>query len=158
MKKYIIPILLIAIMLIAAPRPAHAVFALGDKTLTHGGFRVDIFTQSSTGLTVIQDVFEPQQITGIFTWSIYIKNTGAVLTDLNVLIYYEDADWAKAPINLVDAQPFASAWNSTCTTTLATGATCAVGVNAAAALGFVKVTASAATATNITVVLLTRNL
>lgn len=157
MKKYILPILLIAVMLIAAPRPARAAFELGDKTLSHGGFGVDIFTQSSTGLTTIQDVFEPHQITGIFTWSLYVANTGSnALTDLNILIHREDGTWTKAPLNLVDAQTVNGSWNASCTTTLASGSVCVVGVTVSAALGWLKVTASAGTATDLTVVLFTR--
>lgn len=159
-KRLATIILVAALTLIASPRPAEAAFVLGDKTLDDsGGRKVDIFTQSSTGLTTIQDVFEPQQITGMFTWTLYVHNTGAhALTDLNILINYEDDNWAKAPINLVDAQPTASDWNNACTATLASLAICNVGVAASEPLGWLKVTASAGTTAELTITLLTRDL
>lgn len=144
------------ICLTGAPREASAAFVLGDKTVASAGRRAQKFTQSSTGLVAIQDVFEPQQITGLFTWTMYIHNTGTkALTDLNVLIHYENDNWAKAPFNLVDAQPLPPDFNVACTTTLAADTVCAVGITASAALGWVKVTASAGTATNMTIILYT---
>ena len=151
-------ILAIALLaLIAAPHDAHAAFELGDKTLDRTvGLRAQKFTQSSTGLTTIQDVFEPQQVNGHFTWTLYIHNTGAAaLTDLNVVTYYENDNWIFANNNLVDSDPSNANWNAGCVNTLPAGSVCQLGVTASASFGWMKVTAAAGSATNITVVLFT---
>ena len=153
----IIQLLIITIMLtfFVAPEPASAAFALGSKTLSKfEGRKVDVFTQLSTGLTTVQDVFEPHKVSGNFNWTLYIHNTGAAaLTDLNVLVHYENDNWDDATLNFVDAIPSGTAWNNGCTITLAADTVCQIGTTAAPTLGYMKVTASAGSDTNLTIIM-----
>jgi len=150
MKRIISSGIIILTFLLLGVYVALGVYSLGTKSTTLEAQNVQLITQTCTDVTTKADCLAAINISPYAAWSVTIKNNGAVaLTDLDILIHHENANWDDAAVNLTDAQPFGTDWNNGCTTTLANDTVCQVGWDAAAPVGWLKVQASAGTTTEV---------
>jgi len=158
MKKYIIAAMLTIIL------AAYAWATLSSVTQASMGRNSQSFTQTQTVVGVAEaTVFSPRIIAPYTAWSVWVFNNGVgggALTDLNIYVSDENANWDEAAELIAAATAGAGAYvvNSTnCTTTLANDAKCVYSCTGGCPpFGWIELTATATTTTEVKVVFIGR--